>query len=136
MVQTSSTLFIACPEIAYGSYNTLTVNGPIRIPNQFGGEDFIHVIAFNCNDTSEFKSYFQELIKELENALQTDVEKKNKLNIQNSISFLNEQVKMINSTQYEHEVPKALEQIVRKELYKYDIKKNQMMYLSGVSAIY
>ena len=136
MVQTSSTLFLACPEIAYGSYNTLTVNGPIRITNQFGGEDFIHVIAFNCNDKSEFQSYFQELIEELKTHLSNDEEKKNKLNIENSIKFLNEQVKMIASNQYEHDIPKALEQIVRKELYKYDIKKNQMMYLSGVSAIY
>ena len=136
MVQTSSTLFLACPEIAYGSYNTLTVNGPIRITNQFGGEDFSHVSAFNCNDKSEFQSYFQELIKELENALLNDEEKKNKLNIENSIKFLNEQVKMIASNQYEHDIPKALEQIVKKELYKYDIQKNQMMYLSGVSAIY
>ncbi len=136
MVQTSSTLLIACREIAYGSFNTLTTNGPIRISNMFGGEDFIHVVAFNCNDKNEFVGYFSQLVEELEDTLITTKEEKIKLNVEHSIKFLNEIVKTINSGQYEHEIPKQLLEIVAKELRTYNIQKNQMLYLSGVSCVY
>ena len=132
MVYTKSTLLIACKELSCGSFSNLTPNGPICIPNAFCGMDFIHVIAFNCDKACEFETCFQELIQELEKHLS---DKKSAPNVENSIKFLTNKLTEIRSKQYEHEIPKKLLQIVEKDLKSYNIKKDQMMYLSVVSSI-
>ena len=132
--QLSSNLLLAVPELAYGSFNCLTQR-PITGSNSQGIEDHIHVIALDCKTAEEIPQCLERLLGELEDALKKTEDEKTIANIKNSQNFITNRLNEIKAGGYKHDVPQYLKDIINRDLWKYKIKEEQMLYLSGVSYI-
>jgi hypothetical protein len=49
--------------------------------------------------------------------------------------FISNRLKEIETGGFKHDVPQYLKDIINRDLWKYQIKEEQMLYLSGVSYI-
>ena len=131
-VQLSSNLLLAVPELAYGSFNCLTQR-PISGSYNQGIEDRCHVIALDCNNAEEIPTCIKRLLAELEDALNKETDEKTIANIKNSQNFLNNRLTEITTGGYKHDTPQYLKEIIKRDLWNYNIKEEQMLYLSGVT---
>ena len=122
-----STLLIASPKLSDGKFLTLTGNGPLMMPNAFGGVDVIDVVALECNNKDEIKNFITALKEEGETLEETPITK-------NVKDFCTRMLQEIASGTYEHEVPKYLMQVIERDL-RPTLRREQLMYLSGVTRI-
>lgn len=132
--QLSSNLLLAVPQLAFGSFNCLTQR-PISGNNGQGIEDHIHVIALDCKTAEEIPTCLERLLGELEDALKKTEDEKTIANVKNSQNFITNRLNEIKAGGYKHDVPQYLKDIINRDLWKYQIKEEQMLYLSGVSYI-
>lgn len=132
--QLSSNLLLAVPQLAFGSFNCLTQR-PISGNNGQGIEDHIHVIALDCKTAEEIPTCLERLLGELEDALKKTEDEKTIANVKNSQKFIENRLTEIKTGGYKHDTPQYLKDIINRDLWKYQIKEEQMLYLSGVSYI-
>ena len=130
--QLSSNLLLAVPELAFGSFNCLTQH-PISGSYNQDIEDRCHVIALDCKTAEEIPTCLERLLGELEDALKKTEDEKTIANVKNSQKFIENRLTEIKTGGYKHDTPQYLKEIIKRDLWNYRIKEEQMLYLSGIT---
>ena len=90
--------------------------------------EVVNVIAFNTTSKSEFKSLLEKDLAELQAQDIKDT------NTENSISFIQDILKMIGVTGFDHQVPEELLKAAASSIGE-RLERDNVIYLSGVSRI-
>jgi hypothetical protein len=120
-----STLVVACPEFAAGSFMTMP---SMRAESRDGSKvENISVVCVNCTTKAEIVPFFTNLLKKFQEAEKTDV-------VRNNIKFLEATLNQVAAGTFEHEPPKGLVEAIS-NASGMRLGKEQMLYLSGVTYI-
>jgi hypothetical protein len=121
----ASTLVVACPQFAEGSFMTMP---SMRAESRDGRqEEHISVVCVNCATKAEIVPFFTNLLKKFQEMEETDV-------VRNNIKFLEATLNQVAAGTFEHEPPKGVVKAIS-DAAGMRMTRDQMLYLSGVTYI-